>query len=112
MSAYTFDDANRAFASIRVGVQSIAPIREVDFQGNISGFGQEHGCYPVNEENAPPNREYSKLKFIIFRYVWENWSNETLVRRREALREPFTDYLEGLYDDLGKSLLSVSSLNF
>ncbi|KAI8332544.1 hypothetical protein BD560DRAFT_341199 [Blakeslea trispora] len=104
VSAYTFDDATRAFASVRVGVQSIAPIREVDFQGNISGFGQEHGCFPVNEENAPPNREYSKLKFIMFRYVWENWSNETLIKRRETLREPFTDYLEGLYDDLGKLL--------
>ncbi|KAI8354637.1 hypothetical protein BD560DRAFT_319194, partial [Blakeslea trispora] len=100
VSAYTFDFATRAFAFVRVGVQSIAPFREVGFQGNISDFGQEHGCFPVNEENAPPNSKYSKLKFILFRYVWENWSNETLIKRRETLREPFTDYLDGLYDDL------------
>ncbi|OBZ80164.1 hypothetical protein A0J61_11787 [Choanephora cucurbitarum] len=69
VSAYTFDDANRAFASIRVGVQSVAPIREIDFRGNTTGFGIADGCVPVDEENAPPNREYAKLKFIIFKYV-------------------------------------------
>ncbi|KAI8321026.1 hypothetical protein EDC96DRAFT_539607 [Choanephora cucurbitarum] len=78
VSAYTFDDSVRAFASIRVG--------------NISGFGPDQGCILITEENAPLNREYVKLKFIIFKYVWENWNNETL--------ESFTDYLEGLYDDL------------
>lgn len=100
VSAYTFDDANRAFASIRVGVQSVAPIREIDFHGNTTCFGIADGCIPVDEENTPPNREYAKLKFIIFKHVWENWSNEALVRKRENLREAFTDYLEGLYDDL------------
>ncbi|KAI8326711.1 hypothetical protein EDC96DRAFT_534558 [Choanephora cucurbitarum] len=111
VSAYTFDDSVRAFASIRVGVQAIAPIREVDFQGNISGFGPDQGCIPITEENAPLNREYVKLKFIIFKYVWENWNNETLVRKRESLKESFTDYLEGLYDDLVELDKAVPNAN-
>ncbi|OBZ80329.1 hypothetical protein A0J61_11623 [Choanephora cucurbitarum] len=69
VSAYTFDDANRAFASIRVGVQSVAPIRKINFRGNTTGFGIADGCVLVDEENTPPNREYAKLNFIIFKYV-------------------------------------------
>lgn len=30
-----------------------------------------------------------------------------MIKRRETLREPFTDYLDGLYDDLDKSLCFV-----
>ncbi|KAI8321178.1 hypothetical protein EDC96DRAFT_539571 [Choanephora cucurbitarum] len=100
VSAYTFDGSVRAFASIRVGVQAIAPIGEVNFQKNISSFGPDQGCIPITEKNAPLNGEYVKLKFIIFMYVWENWNNETLVRKRESPKESFTDHLEGFYDDL------------
>ncbi|KAI8327323.1 hypothetical protein EDC96DRAFT_532143 [Choanephora cucurbitarum] len=102
VSAYTFDDSVRAFACIRVGVQAIAPIREVDFQGNISGFGPDQGCIPITEGNAPLNREYVKLKFIFFKYVWENWNNETLSVK---------DYLEGLYDDLVELDKAVPNAN-
>lgn len=66
------------------------------------GFGADDGCTPINEETAPLTREYLKLKFIIFKYVWENWDNERLIRKNENLREPFSDYLESLYEDLGK----------
>ncbi|OBZ80686.1 hypothetical protein A0J61_11264, partial [Choanephora cucurbitarum] len=96
-----------AFASIRVGVQSVAPIREIDFHGSTTGFGIADGCVPVDEENAPPNRAYAKLKFNIFKYAWKNWSNEALVRKRENLREAFTDHLKGLYDDLVEAKLAT-----
>ena len=98
MSAYTFDESNRAFASVRVGVQTIQPIWEVDFMGNVMGYGADDGCTPINDETAPLTREYLKLKFIIFKYVWENWANERLARKNEMLMEPF----ESLYEDLGK----------
>ncbi|KAI9325988.1 transcriptional activator of glycolytic enzymes-domain-containing protein [Pilaira anomala] len=103
VSAYTFDDSTRAFASVRVGVQAIQPIREVDFMGNIMGFGAEDGCTPINEETASLTREYLKLKFIIFKYVWEN---DRLIRKNENLGEPFSDYLESLYEDLVKANLA------
>ncbi|KAI9262950.1 hypothetical protein EDC94DRAFT_607891 [Helicostylum pulchrum] len=62
--AYTFDDSTRAFASVRVGISSIEPIREANFQGNMTGFGVQDGCMPVNEQTAPLNREYLKLKLF------------------------------------------------
>lgn len=105
VSAYAFDDSTRAFASIRVGVSSIEPIREVNYQGQITGSGIEEGCVPVNDVAYPPTREYAKLKFIIFKYVWENWGNERLIKTKEMLKEAFSDHLESLYDDLGKFAL-------
>ncbi|KAL9538969.1 hypothetical protein MBANPS3_010551 [Mucor bainieri] len=101
VSAYSFDDSNKAFASARVGVSTISPIREVDDQKNLIGEDFSSGCVAVNARSFPVNKEYKKCRFIIMKYVWDNWSNDKLVDgKKDALREAFSDNLEDLYEDL------------
>lgn len=103
VSAYSFDDSNKAFASVRVGVNTVSPIREVDHNGHIIGAEFAAGCMPVDEQSIPLNREYKKCKFIVLKYVWDNWTNEKLVDgKKDALKEAFSDNLEDVFEDLGK----------
>lgn len=103
MSAFIFDDSTKPYASVRVGVESIAPIRELDFSGRSIGAVLPEGYMPINEKDIPLDREYKKLKFLIYKYTWENWDNINLVAETKAaaIKEVFADQLEDLYFELG-----------
>ncbi|CEP06949.1 hypothetical protein [Parasitella parasitica] len=112
VSAYSFDDSNKAFASVRVGISAISPIREIDHQNNLIGEGFSAGCVAVNGSSFPMNKEYKKCRFIIMKYVWDNWSNDKLVDgKKDALKEAFSDNLEDLYEDLVDSQKVPMNMN-
>ncbi|CEP08738.1 hypothetical protein [Parasitella parasitica] len=101
VSAYSFDNSNKAFASVRVGVNQVSPIREVDADGRLVGAELADGCVAVNDDSFPTSKEYRKCRFIVMKYVWDNWSNDKLVDgKKDSLREAFSDNLEDLYEDL------------
>ena len=106
VSAYTFDDSNKAFASVRIGVTSVSPIREVDHDGHVIGVAFSAGCMPASEDIYPSSAEYMKCKFIMFKYVWDNWNNIHLVegKNKEISKESFCETLEDLFEDLGKQI--------
>lgn len=84
-------------------MNSVSPIREVDHENRLIGAEFALGCMPIDERTMPLNREYLKCKFIVLKYVWDNWANEKLVDgKKDALREPFSDNLEDAFEDLGK----------
>ncbi|CEP19844.1 hypothetical protein [Parasitella parasitica] len=102
VSAYSFDDSNNAFASVRVGVNQVSPIREVDADGRLVGTELANGCVSVNETSFPTSMEDRKCRFIVMKYVLDNWSNDKLVDgKKDSLNEAFSDNLKDLYKDLG-----------
>ncbi|CEP13552.1 hypothetical protein [Parasitella parasitica] len=105
VSAYSFDDSNKAFASVRVGVNQVSPIREVDADGRLVGAELADGGVAINDTLFPTSMEYRKCRFIVMKYVWDNWSNDKLVDgKKDSLCEAFSDNLEDLYEDLGHQL--------
>ncbi|KAG0751009.1 hypothetical protein G6F33_012987 [Rhizopus arrhizus] len=111
VSAFIFDDSTRPHASIRVGVESVSPIRELNFDGTIIGGTIPLGVIPIDGVVAPPGREYKKMRFILFKYTWENWDNKNLVSSNNAIKEAFSEYLEDLYEDLIDDELIVNNCN-
>ncbi|KAI9330708.1 hypothetical protein BD770DRAFT_453394 [Pilaira anomala] len=72
ISAYTFDDSNRAFASVRVGLRRIRPIFRQEDDGSVRRTAAR-----MVEEDVGTSNEPLKLKFILYKYVFENWEDET-----------------------------------
>jgi hypothetical protein len=48
------------------------------------------------------NDRLVKLRYIIYKYVWQNIDNENIVRQEKLNKEPFAHYLSDLHDDLCK----------
>ncbi|GAN02570.1 hypothetical protein MAM1_0024d02014 [Mucor ambiguus] len=46
------------------------------------------------------NKEAPKLKYMIYRYVWENLDNEEMVDPEKVVKESFARYLSDMHDDL------------
>ncbi|KAG2190592.1 hypothetical protein INT47_006650 [Mucor saturninus] len=57
---------------------------------------------PASEDIYPSSVEHMKCKFIIFKYVWDNWNNIHLVegKNKEISKESFCEHLEDLFEDL------------
>ncbi|KAI8330966.1 hypothetical protein BD560DRAFT_441339 [Blakeslea trispora] len=111
VSAYMFDDSTRPQASTRVGVESVSPIRELNFDGTILGAAMPLGVIPIDGTVAPSGREYKKLKFLLFKYTWENWDNKNYVASNNSIKEAFADHLEDLYEDLVDEELIANDCN-
>ncbi|KAF1796833.1 hypothetical protein FB192DRAFT_1292283 [Mucor lusitanicus] len=103
VSAYTFDDSNKAFASVRVGGSSVSPIREIDHNNNLIGVDFGACVMPVNDLAFTSSREHKKCRFVIMKYVWDHWADERPVEgKKDSLRESASDNLEDFYDDMCK----------
>ncbi|KAI8336382.1 hypothetical protein BD560DRAFT_460532, partial [Blakeslea trispora] len=79
VSAYMFDDSTRPQASTRVGVESVSPIRELNFDGTILGAAMPLGVIPIDGTVAPSGREYKKLKFLLFKYPGRTGTTKTML---------------------------------
>lgn len=95
VSAYTFDDSNRAYASVRVGLRRIAPVFRENEQGEI-----QRTDAVVVQEDVGTALEPIKLKFILYKYVIENWEDDTKVLTRRVLKESFARQVQLLFDTL------------
>lgn len=54
------------------------------------------------QEDVGTALEPIKLKFILYKYVLENWENETKVSPRRVLKESFARQFQVLFDSLRK----------
>lgn len=48
-----------------------------------------------------------KLKFIMYKYAFENWEDEVKVTHRRVQKEAFGRQVQALFDECGMSLLSL-----
>lgn len=97
VSAYTFDDSNRAYASVRVGLRRIRPIFEQNEDGSIT----KTDAMAVDEDSGNPVVPL-KLKFILYKYVFENWEDENKVSARRVQKEAFGRQLAAMFTTLRK----------
>lgn len=97
VSVYCFDDSNRAYASIRVGLRKIRPIFEQTEDGQL----RQTGATTI-EEDIGMGVTPLKLKFILYKYVFENWEDSTKVAPRKVQKEVFGRQLQAIFDSLRK----------
>lgn len=100
VSAYCFDDSNRAFASVRVGVRLIRPIFEQLDDGQL-----RRNQATTVEEDVGSSPGPIKLRFILYKYVLENWENPIRVATKRVSKEAFGRQLHALYEKLSKKLI-------
>lgn len=98
MTAYTFDDSTRAFSSIRLSVDSARPLPTLDDDGNIIGTT----ATKIRVRDLEKNHKFLKLKYILYKYVFENIYNEDMVMGKGLNVEAFATQLNTSYEKLGE----------
>lgn len=98
MSAYTFDDSTRAFASVRMSVNGIRPLPNVDEEGTVLPTL----ATKVRLRDFQRSQQFLKMKYIVYKYVWENIDNNTIVTGRGDNIDAFALEVSSMYEDLGK----------
>lgn len=98
VSAYTFDDSTKAFTSIRLSVDSARPLPNIDDDGNVIATTATR----IRTKDYK-NMRLLKMKFIIYKYVWERITNDEIVISRGLNIETFALQLIDMYDDLGNN---------
>lgn len=98
VSAYTFDDSTRAFANIRLSVTDAKPIIQVDDDGEIIPTLAKR----VRTKEFQRTHQFLKMKFVVYKHVWENIQDQNVVINRGLNSEAFALQLSDMYEDLGK----------
>lgn len=97
VSAYTFDDSTKAFANIRLSVTDVRPILQVDDDGLVITTQAKK----IRSRDFPKTLNFLKMKFIVYKYVWENIHDSDIVFNRGLNVEAFALHLSDMYEDLG-----------
>lgn len=101
VSAYTFDDSTKAFANIRLSVTDVRPILQVDDDGLVITTEARR----IRTRDFSRNMNFLKMKFIVYKYVWENIHNSDVVFNRGLNVEAFALQLSDMYEDLGNLIV-------
>lgn len=95
--AYMNDDNTRAFINLRMNVAGVRPYPNVDDNNNL--IPSEAVRMTADKYD---NKKLHKLKYMLYRYVWENIENEDMVEQEKLVKDSFAIYLSDLHDDLCK----------
>ncbi|KAG1050330.1 hypothetical protein G6F43_007386 [Rhizopus delemar] len=96
VSAYGFQDSSRAFASIKMSPTEVRPLPIINEQNEIVLSEGPR----VNDSLFPPEREYKKLKYFLYKYAFENINNGKIVNQIKLSYESFALYLYDLHEEL------------
>ncbi|KAI7895427.1 uncharacterized protein EV154DRAFT_495917 [Mucor mucedo] len=107
VTAYTFDHSTRAFSSIRLSVDSARPLPTLDDDGNIIGTT----ATKIRVRDLEKNHKFPKLKYILYKYVFENIYNEDMVMGKGLNVEAFATQLNTSYEKLVSEGLIMSNYN-
>ncbi|KAI7868387.1 uncharacterized protein EV154DRAFT_540880 [Mucor mucedo] len=107
VSAYTFDDSTRAFANIRLSVTDAKPIIQVDDDGEIIPTLAKR----VRTKEFQRTHQFLKMKFVVYKHVWENIQDQNVVINRGLNSEAFALQLSDMYEDLVSKGLIVENYN-
>lgn len=96
VSVYIFDDITKAFANIRLSLAIVRPVFQVDDDGMVISTLARI----IKVKDFPRMSQFFKMKFIVFKHVWEHINeNEVVISRYlnvEALALQLSDMYEGL----------------
>ncbi|KAG2191112.1 hypothetical protein INT47_002253 [Mucor saturninus] len=74
ITAFTFDDSNRAFCSVKIYVHNIRPLAVTDEGGNVIPTDAKR--IRLRDIESLP---LMKFKYLVHKCVWENISNDKVV---------------------------------
>ncbi|KAI9364547.1 hypothetical protein BD770DRAFT_313774 [Pilaira anomala] len=97
VSAYTFDDSTRAFTSVRLSVDAVRPLANLDEEGHVIGTTARR----IRAREFDRTHRFLKMKFIVYKYVFEHINDEETVMNRGLNVETFALQLSDMYENLG-----------
>ncbi|KAG1302383.1 hypothetical protein G6F60_008125 [Rhizopus arrhizus] len=78
VSVYIFDDITKAFANIRLSLAIVRPVFQVDDDGMVISTLARI----IKMKDFPRMSQFFKMKFIVFKHVWEHINeNEVVISR-------------------------------
>lgn len=100
VSAYTFDDSTKAFANIRLSITDVRPILQVDDEGAVIPSLARR----VRTKEFQRTHQFLKMKFVVYKHVWEHIQDQNIVINRGLNVEAFALQLSDMYEELGKPI--------
>ncbi|KAG2191492.1 hypothetical protein INT47_013067 [Mucor saturninus] len=97
----------RAFSSIRLSVDSARPLATLDDDRKIIGTT----ATKIRVRDLEKNHKFLKLKFILYKYVFENIYNEDMVMGKGFNVKAFATQLNTSYEKLVSEGLIMSNYN-
>ncbi|KAI8635881.1 hypothetical protein BD408DRAFT_438452 [Parasitella parasitica] len=97
MNAYAYmnDDSTRAFINLRMNVTGVRPYPSV---------GKDNNLIPSDAlkmvADHYDNKYTTKLKYMLYKFVWQNIDNDEVVRQEKLTKESFAQYFSDMHDDL------------
>lgn len=97
MNAYAYmnDDSTRAFINLRMNVIGVRPYPDVDDDNNLI---YTDAIRMVADHYD--NKAAVKIRYMLYKYVWEQIDNEDVVLQKDLVKESFALHLSDLHDDL------------
>ena len=74
------------------------PILQVDDNGRVIPTMAKR----IKSRDLPRNAEFLKMKFVVYKHIWENIHDKKVVNDKGLIIEPFALELSDMYADLGK----------
>lgn len=102
VSAYTFDDSTKAFANIRLSITEARPILQVGDDGLVVATLARR----IRSKDIPKAHQLLKVKFVVYKHVWEHIDDRNMVINRGLNLEAFALQLSDMYEELGKLISS------
>ncbi|KAF1807245.1 hypothetical protein FB192DRAFT_1273576 [Mucor lusitanicus] len=105
---YTNEDDTRAFINLRMNVTGVRPYAALTTDDNEiipSRATRMSADRFDNELNV-------KLKYMIFKYVWQNIDDENVVQQQRLNKELFAHHLSDMHEDFCKFIQYTCSLCF
>lgn len=104
ITAFTFDDSNRAFCSVKLNVHNIRPLAITDEEGNV--IPTDATRIRLRDIESLP---LTKFKYLVHKYVWENISNDKIVFGNTTEKgthnlDSFAKALSTMHDALGTQI--------
>lgn len=90
-------DRTRAFLNLRMNVVGVRPYPNMDDEDNLI----QSEAIRMHADRYD-NKKAPKLRYMLYRYVWEHIDDEVMIDQEQVRKESFTEYLSGLHEDLCK----------
>jgi hypothetical protein len=103
VSVYIFDDITKAFANIRLSLIIVRPVFQVDDDGMVISTLARI----IKVKDFPRMSQFFKMKFIVFKYVWEHINDNEVVISRYLSVEALALQLSDMYEDLDNVIFYI-----
>lgn len=106
VSAYSFDDSTKAFTNVRMNINEVRPLINIDDEGEVI---PSNAVRMKEKDYSEIDNQFLKLNYSIYKWVFENIDNPKIVSNAKDLNiESFALQLHDMHEDLGENLSGFS----